>query len=69
MPELPDIELYLEQRTAGQTLTNTRVRKPFLLRSFDPPISAANDRKVVVLRRIGKRIVIVTRSTDEAPRH
>ena len=61
MPELPDITVYieaLEARLVGQTLERIRIAKPFLLRSVDPPISAANGRKVVGIRRMGKRIVL-----------
>ena len=61
MPELPDINLYVEkidERIRGQHLENIRVSKPFLVRSFDPPLGAANGKRVTELRRIGKRIVI-----------
>ena len=61
MPELPDITVYieaLEARIVGQPLERIRIAKPFLLRSVDPPISSANGRKVVAIRRIGKRIGI-----------
>ena len=60
MPELPDITLYLEQlapRVLNQTLERVVVRNPFVLRSFDPPISQAAGKRVVGLRRMGKRIV------------
>jgi formamidopyrimidine-DNA glycosylase len=60
MPELPDISLYLEHlsaRVLHQPLNKTIIRSPFVLRSVDPPISAAEGRKVVGLRRLGKRIV------------
>ena len=60
MPELPDIELYLHalrSRIAGHTLEKIRLASPFLVRSFDPPIDQANGRKVVALRRLGKRLV------------
>jgi len=60
MPELPDIVVYLEaleKRVVGQTLQRIRLTNPFLLRSVDPPITAAAGRKVVGLRRLGKRIV------------
>jgi formamidopyrimidine-DNA glycosylase len=62
MPELPDITIYIEAlalRIAGQRLDRTRIAKPFLLRSVDPPISAANGQTVVGVRRMGKRIVVV----------
>ncbi|MFL5636734.1 MAG: Fpg/Nei family DNA glycosylase [Gemmatimonadaceae bacterium] len=61
MPELPDITVYIEalaSRVVGQTLERTRIAKPFLLRSVDPPISAANGKRVVGIRRMGKRIVL-----------
>jgi formamidopyrimidine-DNA glycosylase len=60
MPELPDIELYLRQlapRVLHQPLIRISIRSPFLLRSVDPPISAAQGKRVVALRRLGKRIV------------
>jgi formamidopyrimidine-DNA glycosylase len=61
VPELPDITVYieaLESRVVGQPLERTRIAKPFLLRSFDPPISAAEGKTVTGLRRMGKRIVL-----------
>jgi len=60
MPELPDITLYLEQlapRVLNQTLERVVVRNSFVLRSFDPPISEAAGKRVLGLRRMGKRIV------------
>ncbi|HXE82265.1 MAG TPA: DNA-formamidopyrimidine glycosylase family protein [Gemmatimonadales bacterium] len=60
MPELPDITMYLEAlapRIVGQPLERARVVSPSLLRTVDPPLSAAEGRTVVGLRRIGKRIV------------
>ena len=59
MPELPDITVYLEalgQRVLGIRLVSTRIAHPFLLRTFDPPLSALQGRKVEALRRVGKRI-------------
>ncbi|HEU4747782.1 MAG TPA: DNA-formamidopyrimidine glycosylase family protein [Gemmatimonadaceae bacterium] len=61
MPELPDIVVYieaLESRVVGQRLERARIAKPFLLRSFDPPISVAEGKTVTGLRRMGKRIVL-----------
>ena len=60
MPELPDILAYLaalSPRVTGKTLRSIRLGSPFLLRSVAPPLSDAEGRKVVGLRRIGKRIV------------
>src|SRR2546425_4834113 len=60
MPELPDITIYLEAlqpRIVGQPLQRARIVSPSLLRTVDPPLSAAEGRTVVGLRRLGKRIV------------
>jgi formamidopyrimidine-DNA glycosylase len=61
MPELPDVVVYieaLERRIVGQTLQRIRLGSPFLLRSVEPPIAEAFGKRVVGLRRFGKRIVI-----------
>lgn len=61
MPELPDIAAYLhalEQRILGQRMERVRIASAFLLRTAVPPVSAAEGREVVALRRIGKRIAI-----------
>jgi formamidopyrimidine-DNA glycosylase len=61
MPELPDVAVYieaLEARIAGETLQRVRLASPFLLRSVDPPLAEATNRRVIELRRLGKRIVI-----------
>jgi formamidopyrimidine-DNA glycosylase len=60
LPELPDIELYLEHlrtRLVGQVIQGLRLTSPFLLRTFDPPAASIVGKKVVELRRMGKRIV------------
>lgn len=60
MPELPDIEIYVEAltlRVKGAKLTGVRIANPFLLRSFAPPLSEADDKTVLAIRRLGKRIV------------
>lgn len=61
MPELPDIVVYIEaieQRILNQRLERVRVSSPFLLRTADPPLGAAEGKTVRRLRRIGKRIAI-----------
>src|SRR5881397_1005082 len=61
MPELPDIVVYIEHLEAsliGQTLERVRLMNPFVLRSVTPPIASVEGRKVVGVRRMGKRIVI-----------
>ena len=59
MPELPDIVVYieaLEKRIQGSTLERVRVASPFLLRTAVPPLSSVEGKKIVELRRLGKRI-------------
>jgi formamidopyrimidine-DNA glycosylase len=61
VPELPDLTVYLEhlrERIAGRRLTGIRLLNAFLLRTAVPPIAAAHGRRVLGLRRVGKRIVI-----------
>jgi len=60
MPELPDVVVYiesLERRVLGAPLERVRIASPFVLRSVEPPLTALEGRKVVGLRRVGKRIV------------
>ncbi len=60
MPEYPDLELYLSAlapRVVGQVLQGVRLGSPFLLRSVEPPLASTWGRKIVGLRRIGKRLV------------
>ena len=60
MPELPDIVAYLESlqaRVGGRTLLRLRIASPFLLRTYDPPAEAVEGKKILGLRRMGKRIV------------
>jgi formamidopyrimidine-DNA glycosylase len=60
MPELPDVAIYIERLSAlvlGQVLERARLKSPFLVRSFEPPLSAAEGQRVTGFRRIGKRIV------------
>ncbi len=61
MPELPDILLYIEAlraRIVGQPLERVQISHPFLLRTTDPPPAAAEGKKVLEVRHIGKRIAI-----------
>ncbi|HEY0468885.1 MAG TPA: DNA-formamidopyrimidine glycosylase family protein [Polyangiaceae bacterium] len=66
MPELPDVAIYIERLSAlfaGQILEQTRLKSPFLVRSFEPPLSAVHGKQVTGFQRIGKRIVFEL--TDE----
>jgi formamidopyrimidine-DNA glycosylase len=61
MPELPDIAVYveaLERRIVGARLERVRIVSPFLLRTVEPAVASVEGRKVVELRRLGKRICI-----------
>jgi formamidopyrimidine-DNA glycosylase len=61
MPELPDITVYVEaiaRRIVGQPITEIKLGTPCLLRTVEPPLSALIDKRVVGVRRLGKRVVI-----------
>jgi formamidopyrimidine-DNA glycosylase len=61
MPELPDVTVYidaLDARISGAQFLGTRLARPFVLRSVEPPLDAAVGTTVIGLRRLGKRIVI-----------
>jgi formamidopyrimidine-DNA glycosylase len=61
MPELPDIAVYIEalrKRILGQRLVRVRIVSPFLLRTVEPAVESVEGKKVIGLRRLGKRICI-----------
>ncbi len=61
VPEYPDIALYIEHlrsRILNEPIEEVRFRSPFFLRSVDPPIGAVKGKRVIELRRLGKRIVV-----------
>jgi len=61
MPELPDVTVYveaLEQRIVGERLERLEIRSPFLLRTVEPAVETALGKRVLAVRRIGKRIAI-----------
>jgi formamidopyrimidine-DNA glycosylase len=60
MPELPEIDLYvdaLRRFIGGRLLKRVRLRSPSLLRTWDPPLSSVQDHRVVGVRRLAKRVV------------
>ncbi len=60
MPELPDVDVYvaaLEARVKGAALEQVRLASPFLLRTVTPLLSEASGRRVLGVRRLGKRVV------------
>jgi formamidopyrimidine-DNA glycosylase len=61
VPELPDLEVYVEAlaaRLLGAPLLRVRLGSPFLLRSADVPLAEVEGRRVAAVRRLGKRIVL-----------
>ena len=61
MPELPDVTVYvdaLRERVAGQTLQGSRIAGISLLKTYDPPLTAAAGRTVTGVERRAKRIVL-----------
>jgi formamidopyrimidine-DNA glycosylase len=60
MPELPDLTVYLDFLQAnivGQVLERVRLASPFVLRTADPPLKAIENKRVLGLRRLGKRLI------------
>jgi formamidopyrimidine-DNA glycosylase len=61
MPELPDVEVYVEAlraRVVGRTLERMRFNSPFVLRSVTPRPADAEGKRVEGVRRLGKRVVL-----------
>lgn len=61
MPELPDVVVYVEalaRRVVGEPIAGIRIASPFVLRTFDPPISTAVGTRVLGVERMGKRIIL-----------
>ncbi len=65
MPELPDVTVYVEriaERTKSGTLERVRLASPFVLRTVTPSPRDVEGKKIVGLRRMGKRIVLAFES-------
>jgi formamidopyrimidine-DNA glycosylase len=61
VPELPDIVVYIEalqKRIIGRQIERIRVVAPSLLRTATPPLESAEGKRVLQVRRMGKRICI-----------
>jgi len=61
MPELPDVDVYVEHvaaRTVGHPLEAIRLASAFVLRTAQPPLTTAYGQKVKSVKRVGKRIVL-----------
>lgn len=60
MPELPEVTAYvegLERTIVGREVLGIRIRSPSLLRTWDPPLSEVEGKRVLGIGRMGKRIV------------
>ena len=60
MPELPDVTIYLEaleSRVLGRPLERLRIGNPFVVRTIAPSPDEISGRRVIGLRRLGKRLV------------
>ncbi len=61
MPELPDLTAYVEaldRFIVGRTVESVRLVTPFLVRSWEIPVSAVSGKRVVSVERIAKRMVL-----------
>jgi len=61
MPELPDVVVYLERLEAlvgGRHLLRIRLASPWVLRTVEPAITSIEGKRLIGLRRIGKRLVL-----------
>jgi formamidopyrimidine-DNA glycosylase len=61
VPELPDVEVYVEHiaaRTVGHPIERIRLASPFVLRTATPPLAAVEGREVAKVTRLGKRVVL-----------
>lgn len=61
MPELPDVQVYIERLDAllrGHALRQLRIANPFVLRTVAPKPADVAERTVLGFERIGKRIVL-----------
>lgn len=61
VPELPDVTVYVERLVAlfhGKRVEALRVRSPFVVRTYEPPVSDIVGRTLRGAFRIGKRIAL-----------
>ncbi len=61
MPELPDLDVYVEhlsRRIVGEPLQAIRLASPFVLRTVTPTALELSGRRVVAVSRLAKQLVI-----------
>ena len=62
MPELPELFIYrerLEEKLQGKKLLHIELRNPFVLRTHEPSLASFVGRRLVEVRRTGKRLILV----------
>jgi formamidopyrimidine-DNA glycosylase len=67
MPEIPDLTVYLDalaRDAVGRRLERVRLASPFLLRTVEPKLSELEGRRLLGLRRMGKRLVFELEGGD-----
>ena len=60
MPEYPDVEVYvrcLRVRVVDEIIEDARIASPFVVRTYDPPISEIVGKRIIAVDRLGKRII------------
>lgn len=60
MPEYPDVEVYvrcLRARVVDEIIEDARIASPFVVRTYDPPISEIVGKRIIAVDRLGKRII------------
>lgn len=70
MPELPDVEIYVERCRAllvGGRCAGVRLCSPFLLRTVDPPLALVRGAAVRTVHRLGKQIVFGLQDAEPEP--
>lgn len=60
MPEYPDVEVYvrrLRTHVVDCVIEEARIASPFVVRTYDPPMSEVPGKRILTVERLGKRIV------------
>lgn len=61
MPELPFIQVLidnLDREVRGRTISRVRLHSPSLLKTYDPPLTVIQGRRIARVRRVAKLVVV-----------
>jgi len=61
MPEMPEVQgltTFLDERAVGRTITRATVAAIAALKTYDPPITALQERTITACARLGKFVVL-----------